>query len=61
MADNPAVTAAHALYTTFAFLVDNISTIAAVLLFTLQFIVIAPKAWKQIQKWRGKDDNQKRR
>jgi hypothetical protein len=51
MTDNPAV---HAFYTLFAYCVDNISTIMAVILFSLQLIVLAPKAWNQIQKWRKK-------
>ena len=40
--DNPIV---HALYTCFAYTMNNVSTLCAVILFIMQFIILAPKAW----------------
>lgn len=47
--DNPVV---HGLYTFIALCLDNVSTILAVTLMGLQLIVVAPKAWNTIKRWR---------
>lgn len=54
MTDNPVI---HVMYTFFCLCVDNVSTIAAGILFTLQFIILLPKAISAIKKWRNKNGN----
>lgn len=41
----------HAVYTFAAVVVDHISSIAAVFLFTCQAIILAPKAYRQLKRW----------